>query len=116
MDKLQLLAFVLVFTWTIWGLLQAGVNQGKLVNHRLWPSMTATLLNAFLLYLGGFFVVLELCQIIWFVLTAVGLMAVSAGYMKDDKHSFGGSLFGYSIMWILYIKGGFWYTGFTPFN
>jgi hypothetical protein len=116
MDKLQLLAFVVMLTWAAWELFLAAVNHGKPKKHSILASMTSTGVSIGLLYFGGFFAVIAWPHIVWFILTVVGALAMCGGYMKDDKYNFGASFFAHAVVWFIYLKGGFWYTGFIPFH
>jgi hydrogenase/urease accessory protein HupE len=116
MDKIQLLAFTLMLSWSAWSLFLSAVKNGEKQTHSPLVSIAETLISVVILYFGGFFAVIAWPHIVWFVLSVVGMLALYHGYMKEEEYSFGCSLFAHVIVWLLYLKGGFWYTGFIPFH
>lgn len=113
--SLQLAAFVLMVSWSVWSLITSTLKAGKKQNTSILSCMTSTVLSIGLLYLGGFFVQLGWPQIAWAVITLVGVFCLLAGYFHEQVYSLWNCLFANAIIWFLYIKGGFWCSGFSAF-
>lgn len=115
MDKIQLVAFILMVTWDSWNLFVNLIKHGQTKECSVLTISIASLIGIGLLYLGGFFVIFGGFQIAWLVITLIGVFAMFGGYLENNSFNFWSTAFATIIIWFLYLKGGFWFTGFTPF-